>query len=163
METAIIAARSLNGVIGKGAGIPWKVKGEQAVFKRITMDGTLIMGRKTFESIGRALPGRETIIVTRNTGYSQAGCTICVSLASAHAVAREFGKRIFIAGGGEIYAQALTQALPLVSTVHLTTIQTTVEGDVYFPEFPTDDFSLVEEERHSSNIDFVYQRYQRID
>jgi dihydrofolate reductase len=157
MELAIIAARSLNGVIGKGSDIPWQVKGEQAVFKRITMGGTLVMGRKTFESIGRPLPGRTTIIVTRNTAYSQPGCTTCASLVSAQEVAQTLGKDTFIAGGGEIYAQALR----FVSTVHLTTIQATVEGDIYFPDFPTPDFTLVEEVHHGSNIDFIYQRYQR--
>ena len=70
MDTAIIAARSLNGIIGNGSSIPWRVKGEQAMFKKITMGGILIMGRKTFDAIGRPLPGRLTIIITRNLDYT---------------------------------------------------------------------------------------------
>ena len=71
---AIVAAQSRNQVIGRDADIPWTVKGEQALFKKITMNGCLIMGRRTFESIGRPLPGRLTLIVTRQTQYAQPGC-----------------------------------------------------------------------------------------
>jgi len=156
VKLALIAAQAENRVIGNGPDIPWKVKGEQALFKEITMDGTLIMGRKTFDSIGRPLPGRETIIVTRNPGYRAEGCHIANSLESAIELASELGRSTFIAGGGELYALAL----PMADALHLTTIHTSVEGDVFFPEVP-DDFELKRETGYESNINYTYRYYER--
>lgn len=153
---AIVAARSLNGVIGRGDEIPWRVKGEQKLFREITMNGVLIMGRKTFESIGRPLPGRVTVIVTRDD-YDAPDCVITHGLDEALALAADMDKPVFIAGGGQIYEQSL----PLVQSVHLSTIQTRVDGDVYFPEFPTSEFSLEREEMFESNIDYIYQYFER--
>lgn len=158
MNVSIVVARSVNNVIGNGDEIPWRVEGEQRLFKNITMGGVLIMGRKTFESIGRPLPGRETIVVTRNPDYRAEGCSIAGSLDDALAIAATRGKPVFIAGGGEIYRQAL----PRADAVHLSTIQTEVDGDVLFPTFPTDDFRLVSEDRIESNIDYTYQYFERI-
>ncbi len=155
--TSIVVARSLNNVIGHGQEIPWRVKGEQALFREITLGGTLVMGRKTFESIGRPLPGRETIIVTRNTEYAFEGCHTAPSLESALAKAEQLGRPVHIVGGGEIYAQAL----PIVDTVHLSTIQAEFDGDVFFPTFPTADFVEVEQKLFTSNIDYLYQRFER--
>ena len=157
MKLALIAAQAENRVIGKGPDIPWKVKGEQALFKDITMNGTLIMGRKTFETIGRPLPGRETIIVTRNTRYTATGCHIAGSLEAAIECARELARPTFIAGGGELYAQAM----PVADTLHLTTIHTTADGDVLFPEVP-ETFKLITEAFHQSNIDYTYRHYRRV-
>ncbi|MEO2178202.1 MAG: dihydrofolate reductase [bacterium] len=157
MTVQMVAARSLNNVIGKGTEIPWHVKGEQKIFKKVTMGGTLIMGRVTFDSIGRPLPGRTTIIVTHRTDYQQQGCLIANNLDMAMQLATDLGKPIFIAGGGEIYKQSLA----LTEIVHLTTIDTTVEGDVFFPAFPNPDFELVEEQSFESNIDYTYQKFQR--
>lgn len=159
MTISIVVARSLNDVIGKGDEIPWRVKGEQKLFRNITMGGVLIMGRKTFESIGRPLPGRDTIIVTRNADYRAEGCEIATSLDEALEFAHTKGdKPIFIVGGGEIYRQAL----PLADAVHVSTIQIEVDGDVHFPRFPTDEFRLVDEKRIESNIDYTYQYYERV-
>jgi dihydrofolate reductase len=157
-ELNIIAARSLNNVIGNDLDIPWHAKGEQKLFKEITRDSVLIMGRKTYESIGRPLPGRFTIIVTRNAGYSQANCEIAANLEDAIKLAKAQGKPVFIAGGGQIYEQAL----PLASGVHLTTVQCEVEGNIHFPNFPTDQFTLIEEKSFQSNIDYVYQYFRRV-
>jgi dihydrofolate reductase len=157
-ELNIIAARSLNNVIGNDLDIPWHAKGEQKLFKEITRDSVLIMGRKTYESIGRPLPGRFTIIVTRNAGYSQANCEIAANLEDAIKLAKAQDKPVFIAGGGQIYEQAL----PLASAVHLTTVQCEVEGNIHFPNFPTDQFTLIEEKRFQSNIDYVYQYFRRV-
>jgi dihydrofolate reductase (trimethoprim resistance protein) len=157
MTVSIIAARSRNNVIGNGSDIPWKVKGEQKLFKDITAGGVLIMGRKTFESIGRPLPGRVTLIITRQQGYAHDGCEIVHSLEEALDVASTMDKPIFVAGGGEIYAQAL----PRADAVHLSTIEADVEGDVFFPDFPGDEFHLVSEERFESNIDYIYQYFER--
>lgn len=157
-ELNIIAARSLNNVIGNDLDIPWHAKGEQKLFKEITRDSVLIMGRKTYESIGRPLPGRFTIIVTRNAGYSQANCEIAANLEDAIKLAKAQDKPVFIAGGGQIYEQAL----PLASGVHLTTVQCEVEGNIHFPNFPTDQFTLIEEKSFQSNIDYVYQYFRRV-
>ncbi|MEX0943911.1 MAG: dihydrofolate reductase [Pseudomonadales bacterium] len=157
MRLSMVVARSLNNVIGNGSEIPWRVKGEQKLFRDITMGGVLIMGRKTFESIGRPLPGRETIIVTRNTGTNHAGCKVAHSLAQAIAMAQASNRPVYIVGGGDIYQQAL----PLVDEVHLSTIQTNVDGDVFFPDFPTNEFHLVREEKFNSNINYTYQHYLR--
>ena len=157
MALQLVAARSLNNVIGNGSEIPWNVHGEQSLFKEITMNGVLLMGRKTYESIGRRLPGRITIIITRNRQYHQPGCEIATSLAAAINYASRQDRPVFAIGGGEIYAQAL----PVASGVHLTTIQQEVEGDIFFPVFPTVDFTLVEEKFFKSNIDYLYQHYKR--
>jgi len=153
----IIAARSLNNVIGRGSDIPWKVKGEQKLFKEITMGGTLIMGRVTFESIGRPLKGRSTIIVTRKKEFQHDGCQVAHSIDEALLLAKQIGKTIFVVGGGELYRQCL----PLADRVHLTTINTEVEGDIYFPDFPSKNFELIQEKTYKSNIDYCYQIYRR--
>lgn len=155
MVLQLIAARSKNQVIGNGPDIPWQAKGEQKLFRDITMGSTLIMGRKTFESIGRPLPGRETIIVTRDTNYRQGECQTAISLKAAIELANALGKPIFIAGGGEIYAQAM----PLVDELHLTTIDVECEGDVFFPEFDAAGFELVSEKHFETNVKYVYQHF----
>jgi len=156
VKIALVAAQSENRVIGRGIEIPWRVKGEQALFKKITTGGTLIMGRKTFDSIGRPLPGRTTIIVSRNSSLSIDGCQVADSLDHAIEQARQLEKPIYIAGGGQLYEQSIA----LADTIHLTTIHTEVEGDVYFPEL-TDEFHLVSEENFTSNIDYTYQIFDR--
>lgn len=158
MKIAIVVARARNNVIGKGSEIPWRVKGEQKLFKEITLGGTLIMGRKTFESIGRPLPGRETIIVTRNPEYEAPGCQIASDLEEALKQAEVLARPTYIVGGGEIYRAAL----PVADAVHISDIDTEVEGDVTFPEFPTDEFRLVREQGYESNINYTYRYYERI-
>lgn len=156
MSLLLIAAQSENRVIGNGSSIPWRVKGEQQLFKRITDGHTLIMGRKTFESIGRPLPGRETVIISRNKTYRHQGCLIANSLSKAIELADSCPGDNFVAGGGEIYALAID----LADGVHLTTIHKEVEGDVYFPELP-DDFVMRREEFCESNINYTYRYYER--
>ncbi len=155
----IIAARAQNHVIGRGDEIPWRVKGEQKLFKELTMGGCMIMGRKTFESIGRPLPGRDTIIVSRNAAFRHEGCECVTDIPAALKLANAKGVPVHIVGGGEIYRQALE--LDIADVLHITTIETEVEGDVYFPQIPTAIFSVVEEQKYQSNIDYLYQRYER--
>ena len=157
MNISMIAARSLNGIIGSGDEIPWEVRDEQRLFKQITMGGTLIMGRKTFVSIGKALPGRETIVISRNKNFTSEHCKICPSLQEAFTEAKKLANPIFIAGGGEIYKLAL----PFVKIVHISTIEIQAQGDIYFPDFPTKDFILIEERKFESNINYIYQRFER--
>ncbi|MCB1691494.1 MAG: dihydrofolate reductase [Pseudomonadales bacterium] len=156
MVVAAVVARSRNHVIGDGPNIPWKVKGEQARFRRITDGGALVMGRKTWDSIGRPLPGRETIVVSRSAGLEIPGCIVANSVPTAIEKAKATGRPVFVVGGGEIYRQAM----PLIDTIHLSTIDITVQGDVTFT-FDENAFTLVHEEHVESNIDYDYQVFQR--
>lgn len=158
MTLQLIAARANNNVIGSGPDIPWKAKGEQKLFKEITQGGVLIMGRKTFDSIGRPLPGRQTIIVTRNPSYQQDGCQSAPNLAAAIALARAFDQPIFVAGGGDIYGQAIS----IVDDIHLTTIDVAPPGDVFFPSFNESDYTLVSEQHFETNLSYTYQHFRKI-
>lgn len=142
MRIIIIAAMAQNRVIGRDNAIPWHIPGELKRFKAATMHRTLIMGRKTFESIGRPLPGRKTIIITRNPEYRAAGCLTAGGLPAALSLCPE-EETIFIAGGGEIYQQAL----PLAEAIYLTVLDREVEGDTLFPLFDSNKFRKVSEER----------------
>lgn len=142
MKIILIAAMAKNRVIGRGNGIPWYIPSELQRFKSLTMGHTLIMGRKTFESIGRPLPGRKTIIVTRNPEYRAAGCAVATSLNAALALCPET-ETIFIAGGGEIYREAL----PLADAIYLTVLDREVEGDTLFPEVAPNQFRATSTER----------------
>ncbi|MDP2756976.1 MAG: dihydrofolate reductase, partial [Desulfurivibrionaceae bacterium] len=117
MKIILIAAMAKNRVIGRGNTIPWHIPGEQQRFKTLTMGHALIMGRKTFESIGRPLPGRKTVIISRNREYQAAGCLVAQSLSAAIALCPT-EETIFIAGGGEIYREAL----PLATAIYLTVL-----------------------------------------
>ena len=121
---------SANRVIGCGPEIPWHIPGEQLRFKKVTMGYSLIMGRKTFESIGSPLPGRRNIIITRNNDYRADGCDIVFSLDEALDLCKN-EEKVFVIGGEQIFKKAL----PHTQTIILTTIQREVDGDVFFPEF----------------------------
>lgn len=145
-----IAAMSLNRVIGCGNRIPWHLPEDFRWFKRTTTGHVLVMGRRTFESIGTPLPGRETLVLSR-TGFTSPGVRVVPSL---EAIPRfEDGREVFICGGAEVYAQAL----PLCSDVYLTLVRRTVEGDVSFPPFE-DRFRLVERIREGSDFDIGHWR-----
>jgi len=128
-----------NRVIGANGAIPWHLPEELKRFKVLTMGHHLIMGRKTWESIGRLLPGRETVIVTRQPGYSVPGATITHSLDEAVAACGN-DSEIFVIGGAELYAQALPRARRL----YLTTIEADVAGDTFMPEFDASGWQEVE-------------------
>lgn len=134
VAVAIIAAVAENGVIGHGNGIPWRLPSDFAHFKRMTMGKPLIMGRKTFESIGRPLPGRTNIVVTRQEGYQPDGVLVISSLEAALQHAQEIAKadranEVMIGGGAEIYRQAL----PLADRMYLSQVALEPEGDTFFP------------------------------
>jgi dihydrofolate reductase len=121
---------SKNRVIGANGAIPWHLPEELKRFKALTMGHHIVMGRKTWESIGRLLPGRETVIVTRQPGYKVPGATITHSLDSAIAACRD-DPEIFVIGGAEIIAEAL----PVAGRIYLTTVEAEVAGDTFMPEF----------------------------
>ena len=125
MQITLIVAMAANRVIGCDNFIPWRLPGDQQRFKQITMGHTLVMGRLTYESIGRPLPGRKTVIITRQPDYQQPGCTVAHSLAQALAACKG-EEKVFIAGGGEIFRQAME----LADAIILTTLHREVAGDI---------------------------------
>jgi dihydrofolate reductase len=124
----LIVARARNGVIGKDNTMPWKIPGEQAYFKRITMGHPIIMGRKTWESIGRPLPGRRSIVVTRNPGFDAPGAEVVTGLDAALAACAGAAEA-FVIGGAELYRLALSRADRLL----ITEIDFDFDGDTSFP------------------------------
>jgi len=128
LEVALIAAIAANGVIGAGNRLPWRLSEDLKRFRSLTTGHEVIMGRKTWESLPRALPGRQNIVVTRRHGFVAAGAEIAHSFAEALARVRLPGP-VFCIGGGGIYRAAL----PLATTLHLTEIAREFEGDAWFP------------------------------
>lgn len=126
-----IAALSENNVIGIDNKLPWHIPADFKRLKELTMGATLVMGRKTHESIGRLLPGRTTIIATRDQNYSVEGAIVVHSIDEAIERAHEVGKEIFIFGGGQIFEQAM----PVIERLYLTIVHTTLDGDAYFPDY----------------------------
>lgn len=124
----LIVARARNGVIGRDNAMPWKIPGEQAYFKRVTMGHPIIMGRKTWESIGRPLPGRRSIVVTRNPGFVAPGAEVVSGLDAALAVCAGAAEA-FVIGGAELYRLALPRADRLL----ITEIDHDFDGDTFFP------------------------------
>lgn len=153
MPLILIAAMSENRVIGYQNTIPWHIKGEQRFFRRLTLGKPVIMGRKTFESIGYPLPERINIIVTRNIDYGQPDCRVVHSIEAAIELAGQFGDTAFIIGGGEIYQQTIHRA----DGIYLTIIHARIEGDVFFPELP--DYLFVKIEQHFVKAEINYTRY----
>lgn len=127
---SLIVAMDQNRVIGKDNQLPWYLPADLQYFKKVTMGKLIIMGRKTFESIGRVLPGRENIIVTRNEQYINENCTILHSIDEVKTFADESEQEVFVIGGAEIFREIL----PTTDRLYLTKIQASFEGDTYFPE-----------------------------
>jgi dihydrofolate reductase len=152
---SLIAALGRNRVIGNDGAIPWHLPGEQARFKDITMGHTLVMGRKTFDSIGRALPGRRTIVITRSPEWHHEAVETAHSFPEALALAGP-GDEVFVAGGGQIYAEAMPYAVRMV----LTEVDRSPEGDTYFPEWVLDDWREELREEHDG---WAISTYGRID
>lgn len=135
VAVALIAAVAENGVIGNHGTIPWRLPGDFAHFRRMTMGKPLIMGRKTFESIGRPLPGRTNIVVSRHAGYQPDGVIVISSLEAALEHAQAIAKadranEVMIGGGAEIYRQAM----PFADRMYLTVVALQPEGDTFFPQ-----------------------------
>ncbi len=142
-------------VIGKDNEIPWHIPGEQTFFKKTTMGHCLIMGRKTFESIGHPLPGRRNIVVTRNTKYKAPGCEILFSFEEAlEAAGKE--EKVFVIGGQQLFAQSLARA----DTLILSIIDRDVAGDTWFPKFPETDFVLTEQEKVTEPEPYLINTYK---
>jgi len=132
---ALIVAVSQNGVIGAGGDLLWKISDDLKWFKKITMGKPIIMGRKTFESIGKALPGRDNIVVTRRPGFDPGGVFVTHSIEAAIKLGNICAQKndvqeICVIGGGEIYAQTIAHA----DRLYVTSVKASVQGDVFFPK-----------------------------
>jgi len=145
---SLIVAMDEGGGIGKGGGLPWRLSADLKLFKARTMGHHLVMGRKTFESIGSPLPGRMIIVVTRRSEYSAEGCLIAHSLDEALALAEAGGEsEVFIAGGGEIFEQTISH----VHRIYLTQVHTLADCDTFFPHFDKKEWLELERGYHPSD------------
>lgn len=156
---AIVVAHAANRVIGRDGGMPWHLPGDLRHFRELTTGGTVVMGRRTFESLPdafRPLPERRNIVLSSNPDYAPTGAETVTSLDAALAAA---GEDCFVIGGGATYAEAL----PRADTVHATEIAEPVEGDVFFPELPESEWVCVDsrEPRTENGHTYVFRRYER--
>ena len=155
MIISIIAAMAENRVIGRENELPWNLPSEHRRFREITMRHPVIMGRRTFESIGHPLPGRKNIIITAQQGFTCEGCTVVVDLQSAIA-ACVGADEIFICGGESVFREAM----PLADRIYLTIVDEEFDGDAFFPEIP-DDFVEVERKSFEDVLPYAMVRYER--
>lgn len=155
---ALIAARARNGVIGLDNRMLWHLPEDLAYFKRVTLGKPVVMGRKTFESIGRPLPGRLNIVVTRNPDWQAAGVQVAHSLDAALALAAAAApEEIMLIGGAELYRQALPQA----DVLYLTEIDAEFAGDAFFPEVDLARWRIDREEAGQRDSDGLRWRFVR--
>ncbi|UDL04314.1 type 3 dihydrofolate reductase [Marinobacter sp. CA1] len=168
MRTALIVAMARNRVIGRNNALPWYLPGDLRYFKQATMGKPIIMGRKTWESIGRPLPGRLNVVISRNPQWSAPeGIPTVRSLAEALVKAEaqaelEGGDEVMVIGGGQIYAEAL----PQVDRMYITQVHADVEGDAWFPEVDWDQWEEIGREDFSASdnnpYDYSFVVYQRL-
>ncbi len=158
---SLIVAMAKNRVIGAGGKIPWHLPNELQLFKKVTMGHHIIMGRKTWESINRLLPGRTSVIVTRRDDFTVAGAKIAYTLDKAVALCAG-DEEIFVIGGGELYAAAL----PLAHRIYLTVVDAEPAGDTRMPEFDATQWRLTrtqqfhKDDRHAH--DYRFEVHERV-
>ena len=158
MIISSIVAMASNRVIGNRGDIPWKIPGEQKKFKEITLGHSIIMGRKTYESIGRPLPGRTNIVITRQADYRAAGCIVVHDLDSAFRSCPPEENEAFICGGGQLYQESL----PVTDRIYLTVLPREVTGDTYFPEISEVEFKISKSEHIDGVEPYDFLVYDRI-
>jgi len=149
MIISAIAAVAKNGVIGKGNDIPWRLSSDLKYFKRTTINHHIIMGRKTFRSMGRSLPKRTNIVITRNPFFIASNCLVARSVEEALSIAQNNGEEeVFIIGGGQIYELTL----PFWDRLYYTEVDVEIEGgEIFFPDFDRDEWELISEEPHEAD------------
>jgi dihydrofolate reductase len=152
---ALIVAYANNQVIGNKGCIPWKIKGEQKRFRELTMGNVVIMGRRSYEEIGKPLPGRTTIVISNTKKFDYDNCLTAKTLEEAIELAGD--KDIYIAGGVRLYEESLA----LVEKMYVTEIDLEVEGDTYFPHFEQEQFIKEVEEKHEGEIPYIYVTYTK--
>lgn len=166
IQIILVVAVADNGVIGQGSAIPWRLKSDQQRFKQLTLNRPVIMGRKTYHSIGRPLPGRTNIVVTRDRSFQAPGVAVAASFEAAEAVARGDALRrsateIVIMGGADIYAHWL----PRADRVELTEVHESPEGDTFFAPLDPSQWQETARVRNTAgpqdSADFTYVTYRR--
>ena len=159
-RVSVIAALAKNHVIGIENRLPWRLPEDLAHFKALTLGHPVLMGRKTFESLGRPLPGRTNIVITRNPDYRPDGCLVAASIPAAIALCPDAGEVFFI-GGAELYAQAI----PLADCLYLTEVDVEATGDAWFPDYDRGAFREVSRESHTGGkgdaLRFDFVMYER--
>ena len=153
---ALIVAYAENRVIGNKGMIPWKIKGEQKRFKEFTTGNIVIMGRRSYEEIGRPLPDRETIVVSRTQNFDCEHCRTATSLEKAIQMAGT-EKDIYISGGAGLYKEAIS----MVDKMYVTFVEKVIEGDTYFPEFDEAEYEKQVEEHFEGEIPYTYVTFTR--
>jgi dihydrofolate reductase len=158
-QIAIVVAMARNRTIGINNTLPWRCPADLKHFRALTMGHHLIMGRKTFQSIGRPLPGRTTVVVSRNRGLQLDGCIVANSVADALGRCAD-DPQVFVVGGAELYAQTLE----IADVMYLTEVQKDVPGDAAFPQFDLDAWQEVAREPHSQSepepLEFHFVEYR---
>jgi len=158
---SFIVAMDENRVIGKENQLPWHLPADLKFFKQVTMGHPIVMGRKTHESIGRVLPGRENIVISRNPVYHAQGCTILNSVEEFLKLSRARDDEFFVIGGAEIFKAVF----PYVDRLYITLIHERFSGDTYFPEFTIKDWELVSIQKGTKDeknpYDFDFRIYKR--
>jgi dihydrofolate reductase len=151
MRRSLVVAVARNGVIGRDNALPWRLPADLAHFKKVTMGHPIVMGRRTYESIGKPLPGRKNIVITHNRAYEAPGCVVVGSLDEAWA-ASAGADEVCIIGGTTLFAETL----PIADVIHLTEVEADVEGDTYFPRFDRGDWNQKEIARHAPDARHAY-------
>lgn len=156
---ALIVAYTNNRVIGNKGQIPWRIKGEQRRFRELTTGNVVIMGRKSYEEIGRPLPNRFTVVVSNTAKFEAENCTTASSLPEAIRMAKELqpGKHIYISGGAGLYKESIG----LVEAMYITEVDAVIEGDTFFPEFDESLFTKTIDEEVDGEIPYKYVTYTR--
>lgn len=160
MILSLIVALDRNHGIGVQNRLPWHLPADLRHFKTVTSGHTVIMGRKTYESIGKALPNRRNVVISRSANYKAEGCEVLNNLVDAIASCKN-EKEVFVIGGSEIYGQAL----PLADKLYITRVKTVTDADAFFPPFHEADWELIHLEEHKSDqkneFDYSFCIYQR--
>jgi len=154
MKISLIVAMATNQAIGLNNKMPWHLSADLKKFKEITMGSPVLMGRKTHESIGRILPGRTNIIISRNHGYQKEGCLVVNDISAALEKASKTSEELFVIGGFDLYKATL----PLADALYLTLINKVFDGDTFFPDFNRDEWLEIEriDINDDVNVDFSY-------
>lgn len=158
---SFVVAMDKNRVIGKNNDLPWRLPADLAYFKRVTMGNPIIMGRKTHESIGRVLPGRENIIVTRNEDYQASGCEVLHHIDDIKRLDKENEEELFVIGGAELFRELL----PIADRLYVTHIHHEFEGDTFFPSVSWSEWKVISREQgvkdEKNPYDYEYVVYER--
>ena len=162
MQIHLIAAIAQNNAIGKDNQLLWHIKDDLQLFKRTTLNQVIIMGRKSYESIGRLLPKRTNVVITRKRDYQPEGVIVFNSLNAAFDHFRKTEIEVFVIGGGEIYRQSLDDA----HVLHISHVETSVEdADTFFPKVKWEEWSEIEQQSYSASpsndFGFIYKKYAK--